>query len=133
MGSRIASEPFTIRDPEEGRRSPARMRKTVVFPAPFSPRNPTVSPRPISNDTGPSARLPPKYFANPDALIMVMTTFSGPRPRQFVGDRRPVLDFSTLATRYGIEDGVPVKGRHGHAVTDLPSSPLSALGGARFP
>src|SRR5688500_13736400 len=74
------------------------MRSAVVLPAPFRPRKPTVSPSSISNETGPSARLAPKYFETFSARIISVASskgFGGPAapggPRA-VGQRyQPVL------------------------------------------
>src|SRR5436309_593650 len=41
--------------PEVGRRMPASERSVVVFPAPFGPMRPTISPGPTSNDRSSTA------------------------------------------------------------------------------
>ena len=39
--------------------------KSVVFPAPLAPTNPTISPGPTANETASSATTPPKCFPIP--------------------------------------------------------------------
>ena len=48
--------------PEVGGRYEVRMRIRVVFPAPFLPRNPTISPLPISKEMPLSASIFPKFL-----------------------------------------------------------------------
>jgi hypothetical protein len=45
--------------PEDALRYPVRMFIVVLFPAPFRPRRPTISPGPIENETPPSASFSP--------------------------------------------------------------------------
>src|SRR3989338_282128 len=48
--------------PAVGGRYEVRMRIKVVFPAPFFPRNPTISPLPISKEIFLSASIFPKFL-----------------------------------------------------------------------
>jgi len=51
--------PSTVKEPEEGGRSVARMRKSVVLPPPFGPRSAKVVPLSIEKETPSSARRSP--------------------------------------------------------------------------
>src|SRR5215471_8040771 len=70
--------PSMCTEPADGRRSHARMRSAVVFPAPFKPRKPTLSPLSMVNDSGPRTRRPPNDFSKAWARIM---TFAHLNPR----------------------------------------------------
>ena len=50
-----ASMPATRACPDEGSKSPPRMRTSVDLPAPFGPITQTISPDSIANDTSASA------------------------------------------------------------------------------
>ena len=71
--------PSTAALPASGRSSVARMRNSVVFPAPSGPMNPNSSPGPTSNDTSSSAASSPKRCARCPA----------PRPRAPQSFARP--------------------------------------------
>src|SRR5262249_2094673 len=112
--------------PEDGRRSQAKMRSAVVLPAPFRPRKPTVSPSPISNDTGPSARLDPKYLETFCARIMRSPLLGDPREcrepwgRQPYQPRQGCQGFPATAT---IEPTTHIRHRCAPPVQQDPLSP----------
>jgi len=58
--SAIGSNPATRTVPAVGRSIPASTRSKVVFPDPFGPTSPTISPAPTTSSTPASARRPPK-------------------------------------------------------------------------
>jgi len=53
------SSPSTVTVPEVADRKPVMIFMQVVFPAPFGPRKPTISPSRTSNETPCSARIGP--------------------------------------------------------------------------
>src|SRR5512134_3092275 len=55
--------PSTVARPACGRSRPARIRSSVVFPAPFAPKTATVAPAGSANDTSRSATRSP--YARP--------------------------------------------------------------------
>src|SRR4029079_11811430 len=54
--------PATVAVPALGASSVPSVRTSVVFPAPFGPRNPKTSPRPTSNETSAKAVRSPNRF-----------------------------------------------------------------------
>src|SRR5690606_7038354 len=61
--------------PLSGRIRSSRQRIVVVFPAPFGPRKPTISPARTSRSTPRSARTSPYDFVNPsttNAIVSIM-------------------------------------------------------------
>jgi len=78
------SKPRTFAVPEFGAVSPSQMRSSVVFPAPFGPRRPKVTPEGISRDTPASASTSPKRFTSPSHVT------AGPPSRGTPGTPRQV-------------------------------------------
>src|ERR1035437_5852835 len=62
--------PATIASPEVGSSSPQSMRIVVVFPAPFAPKNPYISPFSTSKDMESTATKSPKVFCRFFALTL---------------------------------------------------------------
>src|ERR1035437_2851329 len=62
--------PATIASPEVGSSSPQSMRRVVVFPAPFAPKNPYISPFSTSKDMESTATKSPKVFCRFFALTL---------------------------------------------------------------
>ena len=58
LGLAAASIPSTVTFPEPGSRNPVIIRIVVVFPAPFGPRKPRISPLSTRNDTSSTATVP---------------------------------------------------------------------------
>src|SRR5438445_2126885 len=69
-GSRAGSTPATRRAPEVGRSSVARMRRSVVLPAPFDPRRVSPWPAARSRDTSSRTRVAPYILRRRRAWIM---------------------------------------------------------------
>src|SRR5262249_2590131 len=64
-------------------RKPARMRRVVLFPAPFGPRKPTISPFWTLNDTSSTAVTAPYTFVRCEAsIIQPQALVAMPRFRQ---------------------------------------------------
>src|SRR5947208_1481369 len=59
--------PKSATSPSSGRLRPVTMVITVVLPAPFGPRKPTISPRPTWKSTPATASLAPKRLERPFA------------------------------------------------------------------
>jgi hypothetical protein len=80
FGWLATSTPATVALPLSMGSSVVNIRSVVVFPAPFGPRNPKISPRPTSMliprtaSIGP--RLDPKLFLRSVVEIMVFTLLS---------------------------------------------------------
>src|SRR3954452_5736932 len=68
----VTSKPATLALPEVGGRKQVRTRIVVVFPAPFLPRKPTISPLPTSKEMFLTATLRAYRFVRPSTLIIVM-------------------------------------------------------------
>src|SRR3954467_2863978 len=66
----IASKPATLALPEVGGRKNVRTRIVVVFPAPFLPRKPTISPLPTSKEIFLTATLRAYRLVRPSTLII---------------------------------------------------------------
>ena len=64
--------PPKVIDPAEGCSAPETQLKAVVFPDPFGPMSPRISPSFTSNDTSFSAVNPPNLFVNPRIVSMVL-------------------------------------------------------------
>src|SRR5436853_5911210 len=64
------SKPATVAVPEVGNRNPVSMRIVVVFPAPFGPRKPTISPFATSKEMWSTARLRAYLFVSSLTLII---------------------------------------------------------------
>src|SRR5579871_3279378 len=84
-GSRRRSAPATIAVPAVGSSSVVSMRSVVVFPAPFGPRNPTISPAFTSRSTPRTASTSPRLvlnvLASPTAEIIVPPDVRAPLGR----------------------------------------------------
>src|SRR5258708_39809788 len=87
-GSRAGSTPATRSAPEVGRNSVARMRRSVVLPAPFDPRRVSPWPAARSRDTSSRTRVAPKILRRRWAWIM--------RQERVGGGGVPVLGGSEL-------------------------------------
>src|SRR5580658_6841170 len=66
----MTSKPATLALPEVGGRKQVRTRIVVVFPAPFLPRKPTISPLPTSKDMFLTATLRAYRLVRPSTLII---------------------------------------------------------------
>src|SRR5262245_59122896 len=64
------SKPATVAVPELGQRKQVNMRMVVVFPAPFGPRNPTISPFLTSKEMLSTARFREYLFVSSLTLII---------------------------------------------------------------
>ena len=65
------SNPAIAARPALGAMNPVSIRISVVFPAPFGPRNATTCPWRIENDASWTATNGPKYLLRPWASIIV--------------------------------------------------------------
>ena len=63
-----SSPPRNRIEPAVGRRAPDRQLKRVVFPEPFGPMSPRISPSSTSNETPQSAVNPPKRLVRAETL-----------------------------------------------------------------
>src|SRR6201996_7670920 len=70
------SKPATLALPEVGGRKQVRTRIVVVFPAPFLPRKPTISPLPTSKEIFLTATWLAYRLVRPSTLIIIL--FDGP-------------------------------------------------------
>src|ERR1035437_7786002 len=70
-----ASNPATLTSPEVGFESPERIRITVVFPAPFAPRNPKISPEYTSKLRLSLATKLPNFFTRERTVITELFIF----------------------------------------------------------
>src|SRR6266404_3498878 len=66
----ITSKPATLALPADGGRKQVRTRMVVVFPAPFLPRKPTISPLPTSKEIFLTATLRAYRLVRPSTLII---------------------------------------------------------------
>src|ERR1700722_18888845 len=66
----MTSKPATLALPEVGGRKQVRTRIVVVLPAPFLPRNPTISPWPTSKEMFLTATLRAYRLVRPSTLII---------------------------------------------------------------
>src|ERR1700704_6634699 len=64
----VISAPCHITCPEEGISNPARRLSSVVFPDPFGPKMPIISPRRISKETEETANRPPNLLVRLSTL-----------------------------------------------------------------
>src|SRR5439155_11497912 len=79
-GCSRTSNPATVAVPEVGHRKQVNMRIVVVLPAPFGPRNPTISPFFTSNEIWSTARFRAYFFVSSLTLIIgVSLVGSAPR------------------------------------------------------
>src|SRR6266513_2971668 len=69
-GCSSTSNPATLALPEDGGRKQVRTRIVVVFPAPFLPRKPTISPLPTSKEIFLTATLRAYRLVRPSTLII---------------------------------------------------------------
>src|SRR5690242_12176598 len=74
------SKPATLALPSVGGRKQVRTRMVVVFPAPFLPRNPTISPLPTSKEMFLTATWRAYRLVRPSTLIISLYTFDGCQP-----------------------------------------------------
>ena len=83
--------PSSVIRPALGFNVPAMRLKRVVFPAPFGPISPTISPRPIAIDTASTALTPPKCRETARTSSMETRTASlfGVAPPRWPGLPRP--------------------------------------------
>src|SRR3984957_14456156 len=58
------SRPSSVIEPVSGRNAPATRLMVVVFPEPFGPISPTISPRRSSAENSATAAMPPKCFCS---------------------------------------------------------------------
>jgi hypothetical protein len=63
--SGVSRIPAIVAEPEVGAIRMPSVRTVVVFPAPFGPRKPNTSPRPISKETSLNATRLPKRLPRP--------------------------------------------------------------------
>src|SRR4029453_15003510 len=63
--SGVSGIPATVADPEVGAMRAPSVRTVVVLPAPFGPRKPKTSPKPISRETSSNATRSPKRLPRP--------------------------------------------------------------------
>src|SRR6266446_9061967 len=83
--------PSKMTEPDVARRTPVITFTSVVFPAPFGPIRPTISPRPRVNDTLSTARTPPNAFVNPRTsriAFPVIAELAGSRPTETCGETK---------------------------------------------
>src|SRR5437762_4801301 len=64
-GSPATSSPRKRTEPDVGRNAPAIRLKVVLFPEPFGPMRPRISPSATSNETFLTARKPSKLLVSP--------------------------------------------------------------------
>src|SRR5579863_7544275 len=69
-GCSRTSKPATLAFPAVGGRKQVRTRMVVVFPAPFLPRKPTISPLPTSKEMFLTAMLRAYRLVRPSTLII---------------------------------------------------------------
>ena len=77
-GSRATSTPKIRASPASIGRSVASIRSIVVFPAPFGPRTPRISPWLTSRSMPSTARRAPKFFTSPLAWTAAVSVISVP-------------------------------------------------------
>src|SRR5439155_14717180 len=75
------SNPATVAVPEVGNRKPVSMRIVVVFPAPFGPRKPTISPFATSKEMWSTARVRAYLFVSSLTLIIRISSREAGAPR----------------------------------------------------
>ena len=69
----LSSVPRKRIEPALGSSAPEMQLKPVVFPEPFGPMRPRISPSMTSNDTLLRAMNPPNRFVRPDTVSIVLT------------------------------------------------------------
>src|SRR5437899_1862794 len=97
-GSPVMSSPLNKMRPDEGRNTPVRQLKKVLFPAPFGPMMAQISPRSISKFTLLRAVRPPKRLVRPS----VRSTGPGAAPRLASAGR--AASVAVVAATYDAED-----------------------------
>src|SRR5579863_4492984 len=93
------SKPATLAFPSVGGRKQVRTRIVVVFPAPFFPRNPTISPLPTLKEMFLTATLRAYRLVRPSTFIISL--FDGLCPAS-VTERRKSLSESMIQDLPGI-------------------------------
>src|SRR6266850_6813296 len=68
---------------------PARMRIVVVFPAPFGPRNPTISPRPTAKEMPRTASTVPNVLVSSRTSIIACMATTGQVLGRCAGEVKP--------------------------------------------
>src|ERR1043166_2759620 len=109
IGLRVTSVSSNCTAPSSGRTTPTTMLNVVVFPAPFGPSNPTISPGSTKIETPSTTRRLRYSFTNlsvrtsdiyfdgaGEALLLVRDAFVG--ENDFIKvDGRSVTDFSVVS------------------------------------
>src|ERR1700722_1800256 len=85
------SRPSSVIEPVSGRNAPATRLMVLVFPEPFGPISPTISPRRSSAENSATAAMPPKCFCS---MLAAKYGASGgvalsPAPARGAGGRGP--------------------------------------------
>src|SRR3989441_681341 len=110
-------------EPVVGGKMPARMRMVVVFPAPFGPRKPTISPRAMRNEMPATAWTAPNVFVTSRTSSIGGGGGGGAAPSRGIApealQQRPGEPLAFVAGGVG-GDGEPVR----------PVQALQGVGGA---
>src|SRR5260370_11954765 len=69
---RVSPPPRSVIEPAVGARAPEMQLKQVVFPEPFGPMRPRISPSATSKETVLSAMNPPKRFVSAEIVSTVL-------------------------------------------------------------
>src|SRR5437660_12148667 len=83
-GFSSTSKPATVAVPEVGNRNPVSMRIVVVFPAPFGPRKPTISPFATSKETWLTATVR-AYLLVSSLTLIIKISFREAGPHDYYG------------------------------------------------
>src|ERR1700744_2027865 len=115
--SSVADSPKTRTSPLDGRERLARMRRSVVFPAPLRPSNARHAPLGASNVAPRSAGKSPKYFQTRSAAIALIRIALAVEQRETNrqhsqdGDQKP-FHGEQRADRIAVSESHPEKLRH---------------------
>src|SRR5215831_7528654 len=74
------SRPRKLIEPAVGINAPASRLKVVLFPEPFGPMRPRISPRATANETRFTAVNPPKTLVSPLTVSMIVEVVVSPLP-----------------------------------------------------